>query len=1109
MKRFTTIGNLIFFFCFSLLLNINNAKAQYGLSFNGTNQYVSFGSAAGLGSSSFTLECWFYKSGTGIGTSTGSGGIASGIPLIAKGRAEADGSNLDMNYFLGINLTNNVLCADFEEGTGQPSPGLNHPVYGVTPLCNNVWYHAAVTFDGVSWNLYLNGNLEATLVVNRLPQSASIQHASIATTLNSTGVASGYFNGKMDEVRIWNYARTQTDIQNNISLQITSTSGLIGRYGLNENTGTVTVNTGSAGTAVNGNLINTPTWIAGTTFTALSNNSSLQFGGTNSYVTFGNNTALGLPQFTIECWFRKEGTGVNATTGTGGVSAKPLITKGRKEADGSTVDLNYFLGIKSSSNVLCADFEEGTGQPSPGTNHPISGVTVIQNNVWYHAAATYDGATWKLYLNGNLEATVVVNRSPQSASIQHAAIGSALNSLGTASGYFFGRIDEARIWNSAKTQTEIQSNINNQITSSQPGLVARWGMNDNCGTTVTGIGATTINGTVTGSNWNWNSGAPLNISATCTVASGLSTSSVTSSSAILNWGAVTGAVSFNIQYREVGAVTWINISSNTNAVSVSSLKSSTQYEFQVQTVCSSGALAYSSPVTFSTLASSAVLVRSAYLNSVSPTGIVIRWRTDIATDSKVSFGTTFGNYTSTITNPTVTTEHIVQLSSLFPATKYYYRIGNSNTVLQGDVENYFSTAPVAGTVTPLRIWALGDFGAGTTIESAVRDAYLNYTGSTYTNLFIWLGDNAYEYGTDANFQANVFGYFGTQFKHFPVMPAPGNHEYNNVGYQSVTALTTNWPYFDNFNMPTAAEAGGVASGTEKYYSYNYANIHFITLDSYGAMNNSGSPMYTWLQNDLSANTQRWTIVYYHHAPYTKGSHDSDTEQELINMRQNINPLLEQYHVDLVLNGHSHVNERSYLIKGHYGLANTFTTAMKVSTATNTFAKSPPYDGTIYAVCGTGGKATGTTKPGWPMPCMYFSNATNNCSIVIDVNGDNLSLKYIATDGSIPDQFTITKTGATKLAGGNAEDNFKFSIVPNPTSDVFTISYQLAEEANISLKLMDVTGRVIEGSEHNFFQYAGGYDFLFNNFQLNLADGMYLVVLTVNGKVEVKKVLITQ
>ena len=51
-------------------------------------------------------------------------------------------------------------------------------------------------------------------------------------------------------------------------------------------------------------------------------------------------------------------------------------------------------------------------------------------------------------------------------------------------------------------------------------------------------------------------------------------------------------------------------------------------------------------------------------------------------------------------------------------------------------------------------------------------------------------------------------------------------------------------------------------------------------------------MATWLTNDLNANTQRWTIVYFHHPPYSKGSHNSDTETELIEMRQNIMPILE-------------------------------------------------------------------------------------------------------------------------------------------------------------------------------------------------------------------------
>ena len=81
-------------------------------------------------------------------------------------------------------------------------------------------------------------------------------------------------------------------------------------------------------------------------------------------------------------------------------------------------------------------------------------------------------------------------------------------------------------------------------------------------------------------------------------------------------------------------------------------------------------------------------------------------------------------------------------------------------------------------------------------------------------------------------------------------------------------------------------------------------------------------MYNWLRNDLISNTQQWTVVYFHHAPYTKGIHNSDTEIELIDMRQNIIPLLESYGVDLVLAGHSHIYERSYFIKNHTGLETT-------------------------------------------------------------------------------------------------------------------------------------------------------------------------------------------
>lgn len=86
-------------------------------------------------------------------------------------------------------------------------------------------------------------------------------------------------------------------------------------------------------------------------------------------------------------------------------------------------------------------------------------------------------------------------------------------------------------------------------------------------------------------------------------------------------------------------------------------------------------------------------------------------------------------------------------------------------------------------------------------------------------------------------------------------------------------------------------------------------------------------MYNWLRDDLTANTLQWVVVYFHHPPYSKGSHNSDASTELIDMRQNIIPLLEQHGVDLVMSGHSHSYERSFFIKNHLGLENTFNSAL--------------------------------------------------------------------------------------------------------------------------------------------------------------------------------------
>ena len=92
-------------------------------------------------------------------------------------------------------------------------------------------------------------------------------------------------------------------------------------------------------------------------------------------------------------------------------------------------------------------------------------MTAIQNNVWYHAAATYDGTKWQLFLNGVLERELTVSRPPRADSIQHAAIGSALNSTGAASGFFDGAIDEVRIWSVARTAQQIADGMAGEILS--------------------------------------------------------------------------------------------------------------------------------------------------------------------------------------------------------------------------------------------------------------------------------------------------------------------------------------------------------------------------------------------------------------------------------------------------------------------------------------------------------------------------------------------------------------------------------------------------------------------------------------------------------------------
>jgi len=411
------------------------------------------------------------------------------------------------------------------------------------------------------------------------------------------------------------------------------------------------------------------------------------------------------------------------------------------------------------------------------------------------------------------------------------------------------------------------------------------------------------------------------------------------------------------------------------------------------------------------------VVRQPYLQLETPTSMTLVWRTDTATDSRVRYGTVQGSLSQTATNPATVTNHVVTITGLAPATKYFYDAGSTTAVQAGGTsEHYFVTAPTAGSAAPVRVWVVGDSGDGGSAQAGVRDAMLAYTGAARPNMMVHVGDIAYTSGTDQEFTDFHFGIYKDIIRHTVQWPTLGNHE--GASTTSGQPGTSSGPYYDAFVLPTAAEAGGTASGTEAYYSFDYGNVHFISLNAYQVSRSATGPMAVWLQNDLAATNAQWVVAFWHHPPYSHGTHNSDSETELREMRENLVPILEAGGVDLVLCGHSHDYERSYLIDGTYSTPTPNFATLEAqghiiddgdgkpsgSGAYQKGAGLNAHEGTVYVVAGHGGAGMGGTLD---HPVMYFSEAVHG-SCILDVNGNSLTLTNVRQSGSVSDTFTIQK-----------------------------------------------------------------------------------------------------
>lgn len=411
-----------------------------------------------------------------------------------------------------------------------------------------------------------------------------------------------------------------------------------------------------------------------------------------------------------------------------------------------------------------------------------------------------------------------------------------------------------------------------------------------------------------------------------------------------------------------------------------------------------------------TYSAPARITRGPYLQIGTQTNLIVRFRTDLSIEARVAYGTNQLMLDQVVTRTGSRTQHSFLLHNLIPGTRYYYAIGTSSTWLLEGPELTFKTAPAD--TQPVRIWAIGDSGTaavGNFGSYDVRDAYLHFNGNQHTDVWLMLGDNAYNSGTDLQYQRAVFDTYPTLLRNTVLWPTIGNHETYSADEDG------HFPYLDIFTLPQNGQAGGVASGTIRYYSFDYSNIHFVCLDSETSGLMPDDPMPTWLNEDLMATTKDWIIVYWHSPPYSKGSHDSDLESPLIEMRERIVPILEQYGVDLVLCGHSHNYERSYLLHGHYGISSTLTPSMILDSGSGRTNESGPYlkvpvegqppSGTVYVVAGSSGWATETNGHHPVMHSQYLYTG----SMVIDVNGPRLDAKFLRATEAVADYFTILKT----------------------------------------------------------------------------------------------------
>jgi hypothetical protein len=469
----------------------------------------------------------------------------------------------------------------------------------------------------------------------------------------------------------------------------------------------------------------------------------------------------------------------------------------------------------------------------------------------------------------------------------------------------------------------------------------------------------------------------------------------------------------------------------------------------------------------SIMARTTQVTRPVFVASVEQNSARLVWHTQEATPSIVEYGPT-QQYGQVWRSKGMQQIHEVDLLRLDPGKRYFYRIRTDQEVLYEGAEYHFDTVPDKST-TRARFLVWGDSGTGDADQLSLVPHML----AAEADFMLHTGDVVYPDGEAEDYLAKYFLPYADFLRNTPVFPSLGNHDLHTDNGQ---------PYLDAFYLPENNPLGN-----ERYYSFNWGQAHFVSLDS---NLNLPSLELNWLREDLQAATTRWKIVFFHHPPYSCGMHGSDS-----NVRAELAPLLQELDVDVVFSGHEHDYERTYpLVDG--AAVDTHQDPNYVDTS-----------GVVYIVTGGGSTARPTSDA-----CDYTSVARAATHFTqVDIDGNRLTIRAIDNNGSVLDTWTLQKGGAestTQTIRGTAR---LLSNVPNPFNPVTLLRYEMLSGHDVHLSIYDLRGRMVTTLSSGY-RAAGTYQVSWsgrNHRGERMPSGLYLARLQVGDQHLTRKILLAK